>query len=78
MSPCRVTAEVGAFHLSSQVDNGSTRMISLFITPPRAVLMLWSVPFMTPGHGNRFRYLFGFGRTFLYEDRRQFRFENWV
>jgi hypothetical protein len=23
----RVTGEVGAFHLSSQVDNGSTRMI---------------------------------------------------
>jgi hypothetical protein len=31
VSPCRVTADVGAFHLSSQVDSGSTRMISLFM-----------------------------------------------
>src|ERR1700754_632902 len=36
VSPCRVTAEVGAFHRSSQVDNGSTRMTSRFMFSPMA------------------------------------------
>src|SRR5947209_7446846 len=31
MSPCRVTAEVGAFQRSSQLDSGSTRTTSRFM-----------------------------------------------
>src|SRR5689334_10717978 len=44
VSPCRVTAEVGAFQRSSQVESGSTRMTSRFtIVPSRRARMPASV-----------------------------------
>src|ERR1700679_4252558 len=43
VSPCRVTAEVGAFQFSKYVESGSTRMTSLFIAIFYALAWLFSV-----------------------------------